>query len=52
MRNAYKILGTKLGGRGLGVNGRITLNWVVEMQGVKVWTVFNWLRIGSQGRVL
>jgi hypothetical protein len=36
----------------LGIDERIVLQWVFKMFGVKVRTRFNWLRIGSSGRLL
>jgi hypothetical protein len=30
----------------------IILEWIQRNFGVKVWTGFNWLRIGSNGRIL
>jgi hypothetical protein len=33
----------------LGMGGKITLEWIVGKQGVKLWTRFIWLRIGTSG---
>jgi hypothetical protein len=42
MRNAYKMLVRNL----KSVDGRIILKWLLGMLSDKVWTGFNWLRIG------
>jgi hypothetical protein len=36
----------------LDVDGRIVLEWIFEIQGVKLWTEFVWLRIGTGGELL
>jgi len=36
----------------LGVNGNMTLQWILGKQGGKVWTGFIWLRIGIGGLLL
>jgi hypothetical protein len=36
----------------LGIDGRITLEWMLRKQGEKVWTGFVWLRLGSSGGLL
>jgi hypothetical protein len=36
----------------LGVDERITLNWILGEQGGKEWTTFIWLRIGTSGDIL
>jgi hypothetical protein len=36
----------------LGVDGRLILEWILEKQNWKLWTVFIWLRIGIIGRLL
>jgi hypothetical protein len=56
MRNANKIFVGKpedksLLGR-LGADGRIILRWNLKKYGVKFWTGFSWLRIGSSYRIL
>jgi hypothetical protein len=33
--------------KGLGVHGMIILEWILEKVGVKMWTRFIWLRIGT-----
>jgi hypothetical protein len=33
----------------LGVDARIILEWILEKQGVKVWTEFIWLRTETSG---
>jgi hypothetical protein len=32
--------------------GRTILKWVLKKHGVRMWNGFNWLRIGSSGRIL
>jgi hypothetical protein len=34
----------------LGIDGKIVLEWILGKQGVKVWTGFILLRIGTSGR--
>jgi hypothetical protein len=36
----------------LGIDGRITIKWILKNYSVGVWTVFIWLRIGSNGGLL
>jgi hypothetical protein len=45
LRNAYKISVGKSEGNMRDV--RIILKWIVKKYGVRVWTGFSWLRIGS-----
>jgi hypothetical protein len=56
MKNAYKMLFGKPEGKrplkGLGVNGRIILKQNLWKQGLGVWILFIWLRIGTCGRLL
>jgi hypothetical protein len=56
MRNAYKILVEKMKGRDhaqdLGVDGKITLEWISRKQDGKVWSEFIWLKIGTSGGFL
>jgi len=33
----------------LSVHGRIILDWILGQQGVKMWTGWIWLRIGTSG---
>jgi len=33
-----------------GIDGKIILEWILGKQGVKVWTGFVWLRIGTSGK--
>jgi hypothetical protein len=56
MKNTYRILVGKPKrkrplGR-LGVGGSIILEWILGKQDVKVWTRFNWLRLGTSGGLL
>jgi hypothetical protein len=34
------------------VDGRIILKWIVKRYGIRMWTGFMWLRIGSCSRFL
>jgi hypothetical protein len=56
MKNVYKILVRKPDGErpleDLGVDGRITLKWILKNEGKSVWTAFIWLRIETSGRLL
>jgi hypothetical protein len=56
MGNVYKILVKNLHGRDhledSGMDGRIILICILKKLGIRVWTGFNWLRIGSRGRQL
>jgi hypothetical protein len=46
----YKIrTGKAEGKRPLSVDGRIILKWILKKQGLRVWTVFIWPRIGTDG---
>jgi hypothetical protein len=36
----------------LDVEGRIILKWILKIQGVRVWAVFVWLRIGTSDGLL
>jgi hypothetical protein len=36
----------------LGVDGKITLDWILGKQNGKVWIGFIWLRIGTSGGLL
>jgi hypothetical protein len=36
----------------VGVDGKIILKWILGDWGVKVWTGFIWLRIGTNGGLL
>jgi len=36
----------------LGVEGCIILKWSLKKKDVRAWTGFNWLRLGSSGRIL
>jgi hypothetical protein len=39
-----------LKGRGLGelgIDGKIILKWILKKWGMMLWTVLNWLRLGS-----
>jgi len=36
----------------LGVDGRITLKWIIMKQGARTWTGRNRLRIGASGWLL
>jgi hypothetical protein len=36
----------------LGSDGRIILEWILEEQGVKLWTGCIWIRIGTSGGLL
>jgi hypothetical protein len=36
----------------LGVEGSIILKWSLKKKGVRAWTGFTWLRLGSSGRIL
>jgi hypothetical protein len=36
----------------VGIDERITLEWILEKYGRKVWTGFVWLRIRTSGRLL
>jgi hypothetical protein len=51
LRNAYKIETVK--GRGhlgdLGIGGRLLLKWILEKWDMRMWTGFNWVKIGSIG---
>jgi hypothetical protein len=51
--NCYKICVGKTEGKqplkDLGVDGRITLESVLEKQDGEVWTGFNWIRIETNG---
>jgi hypothetical protein len=38
--------------KGLGIEGRIILEWILEKQCGKLWTGFIWLRIRSSGELL
>jgi hypothetical protein len=48
IRNEYKILTIKPEN----VDGRTILKWISRKSDVGVWTVFNWLGIGSSGGLL
>jgi hypothetical protein len=37
---------------GVGVDGRIILEWILEKQGGKLWTGCIWLRIGTSSGLL
>jgi hypothetical protein len=56
IRLAYKIMVEKPEGgdhsEGLGVDGRIILEWILEKQNRKLWTVFIWLRIEASSGIL
>jgi hypothetical protein len=56
VRGAYNILLGKREGRrpreDLGIDGRITLIWVLGKQGLGMWIGFIWLRIGTCGGLL
>jgi hypothetical protein len=53
MRNAYKIFAGKYEGkrprRRSGVFGKTILKWMLGIQGVKLWTGFMSLSIGTSG---
>jgi hypothetical protein len=56
LRNAYKILVGKTEGKSpvgnLGIDGTIMLRWILTKCGVRMWTGFTWLGIGtSKGMV-
>jgi hypothetical protein len=36
----------------LGIDGNIILEWILRKLGVRVWNVFTWLRIGTNGGLL
>jgi hypothetical protein len=36
----------------LGIDGKITLGWILQAYGGKLWTGFIWLRTGTSGGVL
>jgi hypothetical protein len=36
----------------LGINRRIIIEWILQKQARMLWTGFNWLRIGINGRFL
>jgi uncharacterized membrane protein (GlpM family) len=51
--HAHKILVRKPSRKvGLGVDGRTISKWIIRKLGVKVWTGFNCLKTGSNGRLL
>jgi hypothetical protein len=55
MRNARILIGKSEGKRPLeyvGVDGKITLQWILRKLGGKVWNVCIWLRIGTSGGLL
>jgi hypothetical protein len=56
MRKIYKFfIGKreyKRHSEGLDIDGRITLEWISEKQGEKMWTGCIWLRIGTSGGLL
>jgi hypothetical protein len=57
VRDAYKTfwLGSLNGGdhwEDLGVDGRITLRWILGKQGLGMWIGFIWLSIGTGGELL
>jgi hypothetical protein len=48
-------LGSPKGGdhwKDLGVDGRITLRWILGKYGLGMWIEFIWLRIGTGGELL
>jgi hypothetical protein len=49
--NVYKLLVRKSEGRDhleyLGIARRIILEWILKKQGVRLWSGFMWLRMGS-----
>jgi hypothetical protein len=55
-KKCIQILARKPKGKGLlgrlGTDGRIILKWILQKQGVNLWTEFNWLRTGTTGRLL
>jgi hypothetical protein len=56
VRNSYKILVGKPEVKDhlkvLGIDGKITLKWILGKRDGKVWTGCIWLRIGSSGGTL
>jgi hypothetical protein len=50
MRNAYKILVVKLGGKKAFATFRS--RWILKKQVVRVWTGFKWIRIERSGWLL
>jgi hypothetical protein len=50
VRGAYNIFLGDL--KGVGVDGRITLRWILGKKGLGMWIGFIWLRIGTGGEVL
>jgi len=56
VRNVYKVLVGKPEMKRLlgssGIDGRIILKYILEKQGVRSWTGFVWLRIGTSDRLL
>jgi hypothetical protein len=56
IRTVYTVLLQNLKGRDhledLGVDGKTTLQWILEEQDRKVWNGFIYLRKGSSGRLL
>jgi hypothetical protein len=53
MRNAWRILVGKPEGKQvtLAIDGRAILNFIVQKQGLTMWTGLFWLRIVSSGRL-
>jgi hypothetical protein len=56
IRNTHSIVVGKLVGKnhseGLGVDGKIILEWILWKYGVKLWTGCIWLRIRTSGEPL
>jgi hypothetical protein len=47
-----EILNARDHSKDLGADGRIVLRWIIKKKGVRVWTGFKWLRIGTDGGLL
>jgi hypothetical protein len=56
VKGAYNILVGKPEGRNhwkdLGIDGGVTLRWILGKQGLGMWIGFIWLRIGTGGELL